>query len=399
MCLRLFYRNCASENGHSGGVAANVSKFSQDASEIPHPSAVQAKLRPCNRSTFKFRRSPEHRYFEFRISELPGDSIESLAIDTGFWSVTRFANPFSSRFLKLCQSMHTPLRQSTGNPRLDQALGGGLIPGTLTVVMGATGIGKTQLGVSYGFAGLQQEGQTGILFDLTTRGDSQHQPEYASKTFGWQFRERTMTDHFDPAVVWEREQIRSDYLHAFHRGGRRVTIGDMQPEEWHEFKADLMRRLDQTIAFFYGNFVHGVRRCIVDGVEPTPKDADSFQFHLFDYIYHQVLRKDYDWLARDLFRVHFRQQEPQVMAHPYDHQAIGGMLLYTSHEVMLDDLIARPIQSGDVLSNANTIILMGKTRNGSQIARAVYVAKHRGSACEESILSYHITERGLEFDS
>ena len=85
------------------------------------------------------------------------------------------------------------------------------------------------------------------------------------------------------------------------------------------------------------------------------------------------------------------------MAHPYDHQSIGGMLLYTSHEVMLDDLISRPIRSGDVLSNANTILMMGKTRDGNQMGRARYVAKHRGSACDETILPFRITERGLEF--
>ena len=289
-------------------------------------------------------------------------------------------------------------RHSTGIPRLDHALGGGLIPGTLAVVMGATGIGKTQLGVSYAHAGKSQEGETGILFDLTTRGDSQNQPEYAGRMFGWNFRQRSFSDHFDPAEVWDASTIRSDYLHVFHRGGRRVTIGDMQPEEWQEFKADLMRRLDQTIAFFYGNFVHGVRRCVIDGVEPTTRDSDSFQFHLFDYVYHQILRKDHDWLARDLFRVHFRSQEQNVLQHPYDHREIGGMLLYTSHEVMLDDLIARPIQSGDVLSNANTIIMIGKVKNGNTIGRALYVAKHRGSACEESILPFRITEKGLVFE-
>jgi len=289
-------------------------------------------------------------------------------------------------------------RHSTGIPRLDQALGGGIIPGTLTVVMGATGIGKTQLGVTYAHAGIAQEGQSGILFDLTTRGDSQNQTEYAQRMFGWKFRQRSFADVFDPNVVWDADKIRSDYLHVFNRGGRRVTIGDMQPEEWQEFKADLMRRLDQTIAYFYGNFVHGVRRCVIDGVEPTTKDSDSFQFHLFDYVYHQVLRKDHDWLARDLFRVHFRAQEPEVMKHAYDHYAISGMLLYTSHEVMLDDLISRPIQSGDVLSNANTIIMIGKTRHDNKMGRALYVAKHRGSACEETIMPFHITEHGLVFD-
>lgn len=291
----------------------------------------------------------------------------------------------------------TNTRQSTGIPRLDDALGGGLIPGTLTVVMGATGIGKTQLGLSFANAGLAADGERGIVFDLTTRGDSQNQPAYAQRLFDWTLRIRQLQDQFDPATVWDREAIRSDYLHVFHRGGRRVTIGDMQPEEWQEFKADLMRRLDQTIAFFYGNFVHGVRRCVIDGVEPTDRDAESFQFHLFDYIYHQILRKEYDWLARDLFRVHFRSQEQQVLQHPYDHATIGGLLLYTSHEVMLDDLISRPIRSGDVLSNANTIILMGKTRDGTRLGRALYVAKHRGSACEEQILPYQISEAGLEF--
>lgn len=290
-------------------------------------------------------------------------------------------------------------RQSTGIPRLDEALGGGLIPGTLTVVMGATGIGKTQLGVSYCNAGLKQEGQTGLIFDLTTRGDSQNQAEYAERMFGWKLRVRKLVDRIDPAIVWNAADIRSDYLHVFHRGGRRVTINDMQPDEWREFKADLMRRLDQTIAFFYGNFVHGVRRAVIDGVEPTEKDADSFQFHLFDYIYHQILRKEHDWLARDLFRVHFRSQQETVQQHAYDNTSIGGMLLATSHEVMLDDLIARPIQSGDVLSNANTIILMGKTRDGARMGRAMYVAKHRGSACEETLLPYQMTEKGIEFCS
>ena len=294
--------------------------------------------------------------------------------------------------------MSTSSRQSTGIRRLDAALGGGLIPGTLTVVMGATGIGKTQLGLSYCHAGIAREGQSGIVFDLTTRGDSQNQAEYAERMFDWKMRDRKLIDRIDPAVVWDAAEIRSDYLHVFNRGGRRVTIGDMQPEEWQEFKADLMRRLDQTIAFFYGNFVHGVRRAVIDGVEPTEKDSDSFQFHLFDYIYHQILRKEHDWLARDLFRVHFRSQEETVNRNAYDHTTIGGMLLYTSHEVLLDELISRPIQSGDVLSNASTIILMGKTRDGNRIGRAMYVAKHRGSACEDSILPYHITERGIEFD-
>ena len=58
--------------------------------------------------------------------------------------------------------MHEPARHSTGLARLDEMLGGGLLPGTLTVVVGATGIGKTQLGVQFADAGARQEGRRGI---------------------------------------------------------------------------------------------------------------------------------------------------------------------------------------------------------------------------------------------
>ncbi len=44
----------------------------------------------------------------------------------------------------------TSARQVFGIEELDRELGGGLIPGTLTVVAGATGVGKTQLGTALG---------------------------------------------------------------------------------------------------------------------------------------------------------------------------------------------------------------------------------------------------------
>ena len=66
---------------------------------------------------------------------------------------------------------------------------------------------------------------------------------------------------------------------------------------------------------------------------------------------------------------------------------------------MLDELISRPIESGDLLSNANTIILMGKTRDGNKMGRALHVAKHRGSACDESIVPFQINESGLKLQA
>ena len=293
----------------------------------------------------------------------------------------------------------TSTRQSTGIAELDEMLGGGLIPGTLTVVLGATGIGKTQLGLQYAHAGKSQEGEAGILFDLTSRGDAQNHADYAQRMFGWTLSTDWQTLHPErlrqPDDVWDKEKARSDFLHLFQRSGKRVTIRDLDPDEWREWKIELMKKLDATIAYFYGNFVHGVRRCVIDGVEPTETASDSFQIHVFDYIYHQVLRKEADWLARDLFRVHFRQNEEDVKRHPYDCHEIGCLLLQTTHEVLLDDLLSRPIESGDILSNANTIILMGKVRDGLTMKRALHVAKHRGSRCDDVIVPFEIGEKGL----
>ena len=290
-----------------------------------------------------------------------------------------------------------PQRLSTGLTALDGLLGGGLLPGSLAVVVGATGIGKTQLGRAFAHGGLAGEGQRGVLFDMATRGDSQNHADYASRLFDWTLTEKPAEAAARPEHVWDIEQARFDYTHIFRHSGRRVTKSDLEPDDWTEWKVELSRKLQRAIAFFYGNFAHGVRRCVIDGVEPTDRASDSWQLDLFEYVYHQVLRKDHDWVARDLFRERFRRNAGRVEEHAWDQAEVGCLLLYTSHEVMIDDLLERPIESGDLLSNANTVILMGKTRRGDTIGRALCIAKHRGSASDESIVPYTITDEGLVF--
>lgn len=289
-------------------------------------------------------------------------------------------------------------RQQTGISELDDMLGGGLLPGTLTVVMGATGIGKTQLGLQFAHQGNRQEGEAGILFDMTSRGDAQNHREYARRLFDWELREASIEEKTDPGRIWDPKSARSDYLHLFRKTGRRVTMSDLDFDEQREWKIELMKKLDQAIGWFYGNFIHGVRRCVVDGIEPTDKASDSFQMHTFDYIYHQILHKEADWVARDLFRAKFREQADRVAAHSYDHRDLGCLFLATSHDVMLEQLLSRPIESGDALSNANTIILMGKIREGTRMGRALHIAKHRGSYCDDRIVPFEVTEKGLRLD-
>ncbi|MBW8883921.1 MAG: recombinase RecA [Planctomycetia bacterium] len=284
-------------------------------------------------------------------------------------------------------------RLSTGASGLDELLGGGLIPGTLTVVVGATGIGKTQLGLQFANAGSAQEQKRGIIFDCSSRGDSQSHVEYARRMFDWPLTPMDAERQVDIERFFDIPA--SDYLHIFDYHGRRVTRRDLDWDDWRNWQAELNVRLRAAIAFLYGNFVRGVRRVVIDGLEPADRPGESIQFNLFEYVYHQIFRKDPEWVARDLFREAYRRHAEDAARHTYDPASIGCLLLYTSHETMLDDLISRPLDEGDVLSNANTLIYMGKIRDGQRMTRGLYIAKHRGSACDERIVEYTIGERGL----
>ncbi len=289
-------------------------------------------------------------------------------------------------------------RLSTGIERLDQLLGGGLLPGSLTVVSGTTGIGKTQLGLQFLRAGLAQEGNRGVVFDMSSRGDAQGHAAYAQRLFTSSLTIADPNAVPSPAEIFDRGLTAADYLHVFDYQGRRMTRGDLDSEGWQDWQAELARKLTATIAFFYGNFTRGVRRVVVDGIEPVERPSDSIQFELFEYVYHQILRKDHDWVARDLLRERFRAYAEAVERAAYEPRQIGCLLLYTSPEAMLDELIERKLDEGDALANANTLIYLGKVREGNRLSRALYIAKHRGSACSEEIVPYTIDEGGLRFD-
>ena len=83
----------------------------------------------------------------------------------------------------------TSARQAFGIEVARPRLGGGLLPGTLTVVAGATGVGKTQLGLALGRCRLERRRTPGRVCDLTSRGDSQNHGDYAARLFGWDLSE------------------------------------------------------------------------------------------------------------------------------------------------------------------------------------------------------------------
>lgn len=293
--------------------------------------------------------------------------------------------------------MNSQQRYSTGVPGLDECLGGGLLPGTLTAVVGASGIGKTQLGLQFAQSGVTQEGRRGVIFDLSARIDPQSHLPYAQRMFDWTIDEHPQ-QRFDAEHAFAADRSVGDYLHVFERTGRRVTQSELGFDAWHDWQAELAAKLEITIDFFYSNFARGVRRVVVDGIEPANRPSESIQFELFEYVYHQVLRKESSWVARDLFRQSFRANQAAIEAHAYDATQVSGLLLITAHETMLDDLIERPLVDGDPLATANTLIYLGKIREGNKLARGLLIAKHRGSACSDEILRYTIDDRGVRLD-
>jgi KaiC/GvpD/RAD55 family RecA-like ATPase len=153
-------------------------------------------------------------------------------------------------------------RQAFGIEALDRDLGGGLIPGTLTVVAGATGVGKTQLGLQWGHVGLAAEGHRGIVCDLTSRGDSQNHADYSARLFGWDLAEYPLTARPEFDGAWDFGRPIGEYFHPVDRAGRRVTRADLDADSWHEWKADLSRALRCAAGFFYQPFARGARRVV-----------------------------------------------------------------------------------------------------------------------------------------
>ncbi len=284
-------------------------------------------------------------------------------------------------------------RYSTGLPWLDEALGGGLLPGSLTMVIGATGVGKTQVGMHFSQAGRTAEGERGAIIDLSSRGDSQNHSGYTSRLFGEpltavDLRNETLSCPFSNGRP-------ADVLPFLGYSGRRVLRSQLDVDDYHAWQSELNRRLPQLTRFVYAHLVNGTRRFIVDGIEPQDTPDDSLQLDLLESVYHRMLRIEHDWLAREVFRQQFRELEHQVLQAAYDHQESSAMVLVTTKQSMLEQLITQPLADGDLAAGANTVILLGRTLTAGKMTRGLYVAKHRGSFADDRILPFEISERGL----
>ena len=279
-------------------------------------------------------------------------------------------------------------------------LGGGLLAGTLCVVYGATGIGKTHLGLAFAHAGVQAEGAPGILFDMNSRGDSQQHHEYAARLYDWSLQRwrHTVTPMADPYPP--PGEMASRYCDALAWTGKlrdyQVPSTDGGLELDWNWKAEYNHALYTVRPFVYFHLGAGCRRIVVDGVEPMDVPGDYMQPFIFHELYGKVIHRDSETLGMEICLPVWKHRE-FIDAHRYPHTAVTTMLLVTTEETQLEHLIARKVASGDVGAVANTIVVMGSERVGNRLGRFLCVVKHRASAMSDEIAEYRVTERGLEF--
>ncbi len=278
-------------------------------------------------------------------------------------------------------------------------LGGGLLAGTLAVVYGATGIGKTHLGLTFADHGRVADGARGLVFDMNGRGDSQQHDEYAARLFQWKLDPWThtvtpMSDPYPPPGAME-----SFYSNAFPWVGRtrefQVETPDGLEFDWN-WKATYNHALYTVRPFFYFHFAAGSRRVVVDGVEPTDVPADSIQLFIFEDLYRKVIHRDAETLGMEICLPVWKHRG-FIDSHLYDHRQITTLLLVTTEETRLEDLVARKVAAGDTGATANTILVLGSERAGNRLARMLAVVKHRGSPMSDEIVEYRIGPNGIEF--
>ena len=100
-----------------------------------------------------------------------------------------------------------------------------------------------------------------------------------------------------------------------------------------------------------------------------------------DDLYRKIIHRDAETLGMEIC-LPVWQHRAFIDGHRYDHGAITTLLLVTTEETRLEDLISRKVTAGDIGAVANTVVLLGREKVGLRVGRFVAVAKHRGQRDE-----------------
>ena len=287
-------------------------------------------------------------------------------------------------------------RFSSGITQLDKYLGGGFRPGTTTVIIGATGVGKTQLGIHFANAGHRQEGERGALVDLSSRGDTQSHAAYAQRLCDWKVSSSLISELATASESVPGKAAIGNLLHGILEPSEGMPEFIEQGAVPEKGLRHFNRMFSATVGFLYHHFVRGTRRVVFDGLPPVDAQHHSPAYQMLDLIQARVIKQSAEWVARELYRQRYRHREHEVASASYDFEAIAGLVLCTSQHAMLEQLIETPLLPNDIAAEANTLIYMGRVRIGNRLERAMYIAKHRGSECHDEFIPFSINDQGLQ---
>src|SRR3989442_5903487 len=203
-----------------------------------------------------------------------------------------------------------------------------------------------------------------------------------------------MSDRYPPAA-----ELQAFYSNALPWVGRvrefQVPTTDGGVEFDWNWKASYNHALYTVRPFVYFHFAAGTRRGVVGGVEPMDAPADSIQLFVFDELYRKIIHRDAETLGMEICLPVWKHRA-FIDARRYDHTAVTTLLLVTTEETRLEDLLTRKVATGDLGATAHTILVLGSERVGNRVARMLCVVKHRGSSMSDEIVEYRIVARGFE---
>lgn len=335
-------------------------------------------------------------------------------------------------------------RKSSGLQGLDEALGGGFISGKKVIVYGATGVGKSILGVTFAHEGISIESHPGLIIDISKGVDEQSQQGYAEQLFGWSLKDwKNLNPNVRPQDFVSfayRTGSLDDFTKTSEKIGRRYDGSGYSEEVGTPF---LRYHLPKS------------KRVVIDGSEPyeTAKDSgtissvrgffhslDSFRFALIfrDLGKFPIDNEEYWNLTTDEVTIAEYVHKGEVNyvfgknkpGGPYDRKLdskrfiwdrhalkpkgqneanvrkdliepndIVSMFLQTTQERDIFNLINRSIEPGSLDAEVSTVIAMGYfpvTPENPIQRRGLAILKHRGSNYNPAVLEYKITDLGIQ---
>ncbi len=236
---------------------------------------------------------------------------------------------------------------STGIKKLDEILGGGLLPSSNVIIIGATGAGKTVLSTAIAAKSGNTIKHQGIIFDYE---NPRIIMEYARKMYNWPIR-------------MLRKINEGYYENKDNPSGKEIINGNHSP--YYNFHNKVVTTREDG---FISSNKNGKNCIIFDGLE--------IDFSLEDMLY---------------LENHVRKNEGL--------KEICLVFSKTSYYRNIFEIVNASVSKGGLDSKADTILALGYlpiNHSNPMQKKALAVIKHRRSKYDGNLYVYNIGKTGLE---